>query len=279
MTDLKSIVSDVDNISGGVLSVDHRSQEFFGENQTTGSKVTKVIGFLAFLALVPFIFFALFVAGPHTEQGEAARLLFIHLPAVAVTYLSFFGTLVSSIMYLKNRTKFWDLLGGATAEVGVIFCALLLFSGSIWGKPTWGTYWQWDPRLTSTAVLFVMFVGYLAVRKMDIAQEARSRRAAVLGIISFLNVIIVHYSIDWWRGLHQGRTFDSTEVKIEGWYLFSLALGMSFFLLIGTFMVIHKFRILWLEHQLADLDLQFALMERRSEVNDLQDSIELGDKT
>jgi len=273
MNDLRTIVSVADESEEIFINTDNDDSERSGPTSTR-SKSTTVFGFLAIATFVPLVFFGLLVAEPHSEQQESVKLMFIHLPSVLVTYVSFFCTLVCSILYLTKKSKFWDLLAGASAEIGVLFCGILLLSGSLWGKPTWGVYWQWDPRLTSTAVMFVMYLGYLAVRRMDIAAEAKSRRAAVLGIVSFLNVLIVHYSIDWWRGLHQGRTFESSEIKIEGWYLFSLMFGMLFFSFVAIWMVIHKFRILWLEYQLERMDLELAINERRSEVNDLDSSID-----
>ncbi len=235
------------------------------EITSTKSKTTTVIGYLVVAMLPIYLAFGLAVAEPHSEQGESVRLLFVHVPSVLVTYSAFLVVLFSSAMYLRKKTPYWDLLAGASAEVGVVFCAVLLFSGAVWGRPTWGTYWEWDPRMTSTAVMFISYLGYLAVRRMDLNPTVRSRRAAVLGILSFVNVIVVHYSIDWWRSLHQGRTFDQGNVQIEGWYLFSFSLGLAVFTLSGLWLLIHRFRTLYLERQLDLVDLDSAIAERKSE--------------
>ena len=89
--------------------------------------------------------------------------------------------MVGSIIYLRNGSRFWDLLAGAAAEIGVVFAVFLIISGALWGKPTWGVYWQWEPRLTSTTVMFLMYLGYLALRRLDMPPEVRARRAAILG--------------------------------------------------------------------------------------------------
>ncbi len=216
---------------------------------TTSSKSTKVIGSVALAAGALTLIFGLIVAPPHIEQGQSARLLFVHVPSVIATYLSYFITLVGSAIYLRKKSLFWDRVAGASAEVGSVFCAVLLFSGSVWGRPTWGTFWVWDPRLTSTAVMFVSYLGYLAIRRMDMEPAARRRRSAIVGILAFVNVIIVHFSVDWWRGLHQSRTFEPSDVQIEGWYLLSFFFGTVFFVSTQAWLLIHRFRLSHLESQ------------------------------
>jgi heme exporter protein C len=185
---------------------------------------------------------------------------------VAVTYLAFLVTMIGSAIYLRKGSIFWDLLAGASAEIGVLFCAFVLVTGSLWGKPTWGVYWQWDPRLTSTTVLFVMYLGYLAVRRLELPPEVRSRRAAVLGIVSFINVFIVHYSVQWWRGLHQGQTLG-IDTKMDGAMLFSFFLGLVAFLTLFAWLLIHRFRVAWLAREVERLGLVQALAERRAETD------------
>ncbi len=231
---------------------------------STGSRATRVLGGAAVLLLGATLAFGLVFSGPELNQADAVRLMYIHLPTIAVAYSAFAVTLVSSVMYLRKGTIFWDLLAGSAAEIGVVFTAFLLISGALWGKPTWGVYWQWDPRLTSTAVLFIMYLGYLALRRLDLPSEVRSRRAAILGIVSFLNVIIVHYSVQWWRGLHQGQSIG-LDTQIDGLMLFSLFLGLIAFMVLGAWLLIHRFRVAWLEHQVGEIGFEHALAERRAE--------------
>ncbi len=231
---------------------------------TTSSKATKVIGSVALFAGALTLIFGLIVAPAHIEQGESARLLFIHVPSVIATYLSYFITLVGSAIYLRKKSLFWDRVAGSAAEVGSVFCAILLFSGSVWGRPTWGTFWVWDPRLTSTAVMFVSYLGYLAVRRMDMEPAARRRRSAIIGILAFVNVLIVHYSVDWWRGLHQSRTFEPSDVQIEGWYLLSFFFGSVFFVGAALWLLIHRFRLSHLESQAQAAKLEQLIDLRQS---------------
>ncbi|MEM7337874.1 MAG: cytochrome c biogenesis protein CcsA [Actinomycetota bacterium] len=232
----------------------------------TGSALTFRLGLAAAIFMGAMLVFGLVISGPEINQRDSARLLYIHLPSVAATYLGFLVTLVGSVIYLRTKSLFWDMLAGASAEIGVVFCAGLLFSGAVWGKPTWGVYWQWDPRLTSTAVMFVMYLGYLALRRMDLPPDVRSRRAAILGIASFANVIVVHYSVQWWRGLHQGRTLG-VDTQIDGLMLFSLFLGLVAFVLTFAWLLVHRFRVAWLSHQVEELGLARALAERRAETD------------
>ena len=230
----------------------------------TGSTATRRLGVAALVGLAATLVFGLVISGPEINQRDAARLLYIHLPTIAVTYLAFFVTLVGSVIYLRKGSVFWDLLAGAAAEIGVLFCAFVLMTGALWGKPTWGVYWEWDARLTSTAVLFVMYVGYLAVRRLELPPEVRSRRASILGIVSFLNVVIVHYSVQWWRGLHQGQTLG-VDTQIDGMMLFTLFLALVSFLVLFAWLLLHRFRVAWLDRQVDSLGLAQALAERRAE--------------
>ncbi|MGB5759210.1 MAG: cytochrome c biogenesis protein CcsA [Acidimicrobiales bacterium] len=236
-------------------------------NNTTSSRGTRILGSVALVSMVVALAFGLWFSPPEVDQRDAVRLMYIHLPSIAVAYSAFAITLVGSVVYLRNGSAFWDLLAGAAAEIGVVFTAFLLISGALWGKPTWGVYWQWDPRLTSTTVMFIMYLGYLALRRLELPSEVRSRRAAVLGVISFLNVIIVHYSVQWWRGLHQGQTLG-VDTKLDGLMLFSLFLGLVAFLLVGAWLLMHRFRLAWLERQVEVIHFEQALAERRAEDSD-----------
>jgi heme exporter protein C len=232
----------------------------------TGSRGTRWLGAGALIALGAVLLFGLWISPPEINQRDAARLLYVHLPSIAVMYSAFLITLAGSIVHLRNSSQFWDLLAGAAAEIGVLFCGLTLITGMLWGKPTWGVYWEWDPRLTSTAVMFVMYLGYLAVRRLELPPQVRSRRAAVLGIVSFLNVVVVHYSVQWWRGLHQGQTIG-IDTQIQDMMLFTLFLSLVAFLLTFAWLLIHRFRVAWLNSQLEDQRLAQALAERRAETD------------
>ncbi len=233
---------------------------------STGSRATRVVGVAALVFVGLLLLFGLVLSAPDASQGDAVRLFYVHVPSAIVSlYIAFSITFVGSIIYLRKQSTFWDLLAGASAEVGVVFLGLTLITGMLWGKPTWGAYWTWDPRLTSTAVSMILYLGYLVVRRLEMDPVARSRRAAVIGIVSFANLIIVRYSVQWWRSLHQTSTLDPRDTQISGLMYFSWFLGTLFALAAFAWLVMHRFRVAWMEDQLDAHHLDTALAERRAE--------------
>jgi heme exporter protein C len=164
---------------------------------------TRILGWLAALGLVVGVAAGFGYAPREATQGNVQRIMYLHVPAVLTAYLAFGLVLVGSVGYLATRRAVWDRLAAAAAEIGVVFTAVTIASGSIWGRPTWGVWWTWDARLTSTAVLLLVYVGYLLLRAMVDDPEARARYAAVVGVVGAANIPIVHFSVHWWRALHQ----------------------------------------------------------------------------
>src|SRR5438132_4916605 len=168
--------------------------------------MTRTLGWLVVLALVAGLVMGFLVAPRDAAQGNVQRIMYVHVPSVLVAYLAFAVVLLASIVYLTTRRESADRIGHASAEVGVLFTGITIASGAIWGKPTWGTWWTWDARLTSTAVLFLVYVGYLLLRGMVDEPDRRARAAAVVGILGAANIPVVHFSVKWWRALHQPST-------------------------------------------------------------------------
>ncbi len=173
--------------------------------------MTRALGWLAALALVIGLGAAFGYAPREAVQGNVQRIMYLHVPAVLTAYLAFALVFVGSLGYLFTRRMGWDRLAVAAAEPGVLFTGLTIVSGSIWGKPTWGVWWTWDARLTSTAVLFLVYVGYLLLRGMVDEPDRQARYAAVVGILGAANIPIVHFSVKWWRALHQPSTILGPE--------------------------------------------------------------------
>ncbi|HJM90166.1 MAG TPA: cytochrome c biogenesis protein CcsA [Dehalococcoidia bacterium] len=146
---------------------------------------------------------AVLVAPREVVEGEVQRLFYIHVPSILAAYLSFFIVFVASILVLVRRDMRFDPVARSAAGVGVLFTALGLVTGAIWGKPIWGVYWTWDARLTSTLVLLLIYSGYLLARGIaGRADEQSARYAAVFAIIGFVDVPLIHFAVDWWRTLH-----------------------------------------------------------------------------
>jgi heme exporter protein C len=185
-----------------------------------------------------------------------------------VAILTYVGCAVcsgASALWLWKRTPGWDALAVAGAELGALFCALTLLTGAIWGKPTWDTFWTWDARLTSTALLEVLLIGYLALRRVDPSPSGGSKRASILGLLLIPNSMIVHYSVDWWRSLHQPATITKLDPTIEGDMLVALMVGMVAGGLVFAWLMVHRFRLAWLEQQVEQHDLTAAVAARRAE--------------
>lgn len=169
----------------------------------TARRGERVLAITTLMALAASAVMSLAVSPPDVEQGQIIRLMYVHVPAAWLAYLAFTVTFVASIAYLRSKRTRWDRLAAASAEIGVVFTALTIVLGSLWGKPVWGVWWTWDPRLTTTAILLLVYVGYLGVRRLPDSPATRARWSAVVGIVGFVDVPIVHLSVRLWRGQHQ----------------------------------------------------------------------------
>lgn len=171
-------------------------------------------------------------------QGDVQRIMYVHVPSAWLAYLAFFVTMATGVGYLVRRQPRFDRIAAASAEVGVLFAGLTIVTGAIWGRPTWGRWWDWDPRLTTTAVLFLVYVGYLLVRSFVDDPDRGARVSAVIGIVGFANVPIVHFSVLWWRSLHQPPTvIRAGDPSIDHLLLGQLAFSVVAFTLVYVWLV------------------------------------------
>lgn len=168
-----------------------------------GRGVERALGILAVIGLMVGLYAGFLYAPPDAVQGEVQRIMYLHVPLILVSYLAFFVVFVTSILYLARRHERHDAIAHSSAEIGVLFTALAIAAGSIWGRPTWGTWWTWDARLTTTTILLLIFIGYLMLRALVDDPSRGATFSAVLGIIGFLDIPIIHMSVVWWRTLHQ----------------------------------------------------------------------------
>ena len=235
----------------------------------TGTRATRVIGGLTVVAMAWLVAFGLFFSPADANQGETVRLMYVHVPTIWLAYLSFVVTAIASGTYLfsKRHSLGWDRLAGASAEIGVVFVGLTLAVGAMWGRITWGVYWRWDARLTTTALLFVTYIGYLAVRRLGGSHHQRARRSAVIGMLSVLLIPLVHWSVVIWRSLHQEATVLDTDLDpdIDGLMFFTLLVGVVAFTLLYVWLVLHRTRAMAMEDLLEDRGLDDALAARRAE--------------
>jgi heme exporter protein C len=212
--------------------------------------MTVVFGWLASLAIASGLVMSFGIAPRELTQGSAQRIMYVHVPSAWVAYLAFGVVFVASALYLARRSAGADRLAHASAEVGVVFTGLAIATGSIWGKPTWGTWWTWDARLTSVALLFVMYLGYLMLRGMIEDRERGARYAAVLGIIAALDVPLVHFSVYWWRTLHQPPSvMKPGAATMPAVILAALLVNVAAFTLLYVYFVAKRTRVLRLAEE------------------------------
>ncbi len=170
----------------------------------TGEKIVmmaRLLGIVAVINIAIGLYMALFYAPMERTMGDAQRIFYFHVPSAWIGFLAFFIVFVSSLMFLWKRERKWDALALSAAEIGVIFTTLVLLTGPLWAKKAWGAFWVWDARLTTTLILWMIYVGYLMLRS-SAEGERRARFAAVLAIVGFLDVPIIYISVQIWRTMH-----------------------------------------------------------------------------
>ena len=177
-----------------------------------GNILTLLSGILMLTGLyMAFLFAPAAVNLPTAVERFTQRIMYFHVGAAWVGFFAFFVTFVAGIMYLIKRTFIWDNIGFASVEIGLTFMTMVLVTGSIWAKPTWQTWWTWSPRLTISAIGWLMYIGYLMLRSAIDNPAQRARFAAVYGIISFISVPINFMAIRWWRDIHPSVTGSSSS--------------------------------------------------------------------
>ena len=215
--------------------------------------MVKTLGWLTVAGLLAGLVMAFGVAPREVTQGNVQRIMYVHVPLILASYLAFGVLALASIAYLIRRDAAADRVAHASGEVGVMFVGLGIATGSIWGKPTWGTWWTWDARLTSTAVLFLVYLGYLLLRGMIDEPDRRARAAAVVGILGAANIPIVHFSVKWWRALHQPATILGPEPSpIAAPIALTLFVNWLAFTLLFLYLLAKRTEIARLEEQHAE---------------------------
>lgn len=208
------------------------------------------------------LYFIFMVAPTDAVLGHVQRVFYFHVPIAIMSFLAFFLVFIASLMYLFKRSLKWDSFAYASAEVGVVFVTLALITGIIWAKPVWNTWWTWEPRLTTTMILWLIYVAYLMVRSYAPSQSKGAVYAAVVGIVGFVDVPIVYYSVVWWRSIHpspvvgpfaQSDALDGTMALI---LLFSFITFVFFF----AYMVMERMNVRTMEESLGSI--RFNLRRR-----------------
>jgi heme exporter protein C len=217
----------------------------------------RVLGISAVVAVAAATVFGLFIVPADVNQGQPQRILYLHVATAWLAYLSFGVTTVASIWWLLRRNPRADAVALAGAEIGVVFIASTIWAGMMWGRPVWGTFWDWgDPRLTSTAVLLALYLGYLLIRRLTDDPMRRATRAEIVALIAAIDLPIVLFSVTWWRGLHQPPTFGDPENILNppapGQFVAALLAMLAAFSLVWLWLMIKRYRLARLEWDAED---------------------------
>jgi heme exporter protein C len=195
-------------------------------------------------------YWGLFVAPRETYMGDVQRIMYVHVPTAWNAMLAFTFAFVCAIASLVRGGYRWDARLEAAMEVGVVLAALLCMQGAIWARPTWGVWWDWDPRLTTTAIMVLAFSGIIALRGFVEDPNRRAVWSAVAAIIAFVDVPIVYFSVKWWNSLHQMQSTPETVSRAFHWPLRVNAFGVLF-LMCGLIALRSRLAALRLERELA----------------------------
>ena len=175
-------------------------------------KIQPYILLIAITTLISGLYFGLFDSPKDYQQGDAVRIMYVHVPSAWLASFLYFSLAISCVFYLVWKHPLADLVSSSIAPIGALFSALTLVTGSLWGKPMWGTWWVWDARLTSMLVLFFFYLGYILLSNAFERKIDGSKTASVLAIVGLINLPIVKFSVDWWHTLHQ----PASIIKIGG---------------------------------------------------------------
>jgi len=206
--------------------------------------LTPWLGWSGALMAVVALGAGLFVTPADYLQGDSVRIMYVHVPAAWLGMAGWTGIAVSSLMQLVWRHPLASVAARAIAVPGALFAAICLISGSIWGRPTWGTWWEWDGRLTSMLILFFLYLGYIALSSAGAERGSNDRISAIFGVVGAVNIPIIHYSVLWWRTLHQGQSITMSGSTIDGSILWPLPISALGFTLLFAAIVLMRMRAL-----------------------------------
>ena len=192
------------------------------------------------LVIVVGLIYALFISPPDYIQGDSVRIMYVHVPASFIALGSFGFIGIASILNLVFKIKFMPLMAKSLAPVGCIFSLVSIVTGSLWGKPTWGTWWVWDARLTSELILLFIYISIIVLHNSFDDYRKGAKTANILAIVGFINIPIIHFSVEWWNTLHQGPSvikFGLPSISPEMLYpLIYVSIGFTFYFITSIFL-------------------------------------------
>lgn len=207
-------------------------------DETRPPKWLKPFGIFTLVAFVAAQALAVMNSPADRDMGHLQKIMYVHVPSAWLAFAAFGLVLIASLLYIWKRNLDYDLFAASAAEVGTLFTALTIAQGSIWGRPTWGVWWTWDPRLTTTAILLLIFIGYVALRSFTEDEDRRARWSAAVGILGAINVPIVWYSVKWWRTIHQVQSNTETMSEV---YVAGLLMNIAAFTVLLLYFVFKRY--------------------------------------
>lgn len=212
-----------------------------------------VLGSVTCLAMAVAIYMVFFYAPTETTMGDVQRIFYFHVSSAWISFLAFFVVMLTSIVYLITHRRRWDIWALASAEIGTLFCTMVMMTGPLWAKPVWNVWWTWDIRLTTTLILWLMYIGYLMLRHY-VSDERGAKYAAVFGIIAFIDVPFVYFSIRWWRTLHPEAVIaGKSSSGLEPQMLLTLLVSVLSFMILYAYLLYHRIAIERMQDDLEEI--------------------------
>ena len=230
-----------------------RPGEYVSPRQGWRLAPRSVLGIVAAILLIVDLYLIFAVAPTDANLGNVQRALYIHVPIAIISLLAFIVVFIGSVMYLRKRNGRWDNMAVAAGEVGFVFVSLALITGILWAKPVWNVWWTWEPRLTLTLVLWLIYVGYLMVRAFTPDRSRAAVFSAVVGIIGSVDAFIVYFAVQWWRSIHPPQVVGplAESGSLSGTMNMVLMVSFVAFLLFTVWLILERMATLSTEDELG----------------------------
>ncbi|GAB6171481.1 cytochrome c biogenesis protein CcsA [Paradesulfitobacterium aromaticivorans] len=213
----------------------------------------KLLSWLTFFSVWIALYLALVYAPTEKTMGDIQRIFYFHVASAWLGMFAFLVVFVASILYLITKEFKWDIFANTSAEIGVVFTTIVLITGPLWARPIWQTWWSWDPRLTTTLIMWFLYLAYGRIRKAIPDEEKRARYAAIYGILAFIDVPIVFFAIRWWRTMHPGALISSSGIGLAPDMKPAFFLSLISFTLLYFYLMSKSYRIERLSIELKTL--------------------------
>ena len=217
-------------------------------------KLDKIFSILLFTAVPIGLYFAFFYAPVERIMGIVQKIFYFHVASAWIGFFAFFVTFAASILYLVTKKYAFDDIASASAEIGLAFCTIVILTGPLWAKPTWGKFWTWDPRLTSTLLLWFIYVGYIMLRQFMDESDRRAKFSAAVGIIGFIDVPVVFLSIQWWNNTIHPNVVQKGGGGLHPDMLTAMLVCLLVFAIIYISFLIRRIRLANLERRIKLLE-------------------------